>query len=273
VTAGHVRVGPEWLALRERADAAARSTALAAMVQHHLGAVDRWLIHDLACGSGAMGRWLAPLLSGEQRWVLHDHDPDLLALAARQPPVQADDRGPAQVEPRPSDVTALHAVDLAGATLITASALLDLLTAEELHRIAGACMDVACPVLLALSVTGAVELSPTDPLDEPIAAAFDDHQRRPARGGRLLGPDAPAAAAEAFRGTGSEVVLRPSPWRLGPADARLAVAWLTGWVGAAREQRPDLAGEAGPYLAKRIEQARGGRLTAHIGHVDLLVLP
>ena len=49
------------------------------------------MIHDLGCGTGAMGRWLAPLLPGPQHWVLHDRDPDLLDVAAADPPGPAAD--------------------------------------------------------------------------------------------------------------------------------------------------------------------------------------
>ncbi len=49
------------------------------------------MIHDLGCGTGAMGRWLAPLLPGAQHWVVHDRDADLLALAAAEHPGPAAD--------------------------------------------------------------------------------------------------------------------------------------------------------------------------------------
>ena len=67
-----------------------------------------------------MGRWLAPLLPGPQHWVLHDRDADLLALAAVDVPAGV------TVEPRLGDVTQLEPDDLAGATLVTASALMAL---------------------------------------------------------------------------------------------------------------------------------------------------
>ena len=71
----------EWLALREPADAEARSVELAERLAQHLPA-GRLEIHDLGGGSGAMGRWLAPRLPEPQHWVVHDHDEDLLELAA-----------------------------------------------------------------------------------------------------------------------------------------------------------------------------------------------
>src|SRR5687768_9445618 len=188
MSAEGVRVSPEWLLLREPADAAARSAELAERLGRHLPAVGRLVIHDLGGGSGAMGRWLSPRLPGPQHWVVHDRDPDLLELAAPS------------FETRRSDITRLTPGDLAGASLVTASALLDLLTRDELDRMLAACAGL--PMLLALTVVGRVSLTPADPLDPLVASAFNDHQRRDGR----LGPDAVAAVAEQLGG-----VVRPSP--------------------------------------------------------------
>jgi hypothetical protein len=269
-TAEAIRVGPDWLDLRERADAAARSRDLVRLLRDRLDPLDgRLVVHDLACGSGAMGRWLAPLLSGPQHWILHDRDPDLLALAETDIP----DETAVTVETRLSDVTLLDANDLAGANLITASALLDLLTEDELGSLVPACAGVGCPILFALSVTGRVQLLPADPLDTRIAAAFDDHQRRQTPRGRLLGPDAVDAAAATFRRLGAEVVVKPSPWRLGAAEQDLAGEWLGGWVAAACEQDPTLAAAAEPYRRRRLNEAEAGALAVAVGHADLLVIP
>ena len=86
MSAAAVRVSPEWLALREPADAAARSAELAERLARHLPGAGRLVIHDLGGGSGAMGRWLAPRLPGPQHWVVHDRDADLLELAVADPP-------------------------------------------------------------------------------------------------------------------------------------------------------------------------------------------
>lgn len=258
-----VRVSPDWLVLREPADAAARSAELAERLARHLAPARRLVIHDLGAGSGAMSRWLAPRLPGRQHWVMHDRDADLLDLALADPP-----RHPAvTVEPRLSDITRLTPDDVAGASLITASALLDMLTADELLRMLRACAGRS--MLLALTVTGRVTLMPEDPLDARIGAAFNAHQRR----GGLLGPDAVAAAVEELRGTGAEVLVRPSPWRLGAARADLTAEWLPGWVAAACEQEPALAAEAGAYRAGRLAQAAAGELAVVIDHADLLVVP
>ena len=256
-----VRVTPEWLSLREPADAAARSAELAERLGRHLGTAGRLVIHDLGGGSGAMGRWLAPRLPGPQHWVVHDRDADLLRRAVAHAP------SPVTVEARRSDITRLTRGELAGASLVTASALLDLLTADALARMLVAC--AGCPMLLALTVVGRVTLTPEEPLDALMGAAFNAHQRR----GRLLGPDAVAAAARELRATGAEVLVRPSPWRLDAARADLAAEWFDGWVAAACEQEPALAAEAGAYRDRRMAQAAAGELDVIVDHADLLVLP
>ena len=133
---GDIRVSTGWLALREPADAAARAHDLVERLARLPGG--RRVIHDLGCGSGAMGRWLAPRLPGPQHWVVHDRDADLLEIAAADRPGPAADGAAVTVEARQSDITGLHPGDLAGATLITASALLDLLTGDELAGLVAA---------------------------------------------------------------------------------------------------------------------------------------
>jgi hypothetical protein len=252
MTATAVRVSPEWLRLREPADAAARSAELADRLRRYFATAGRLVIHDLGGGSGAMCRWLAPRLPGRQHWVVHDRDADLLELAVATGPAAV------TVEARRSDITRLTPHDLAGASLITASALLDLLTADGLVRMLRVC--TGRPMLLTLTVVGRVILDPADPLDARVGAAFN----------ALLGPDAVATAVKEL---GAEVLVRPSPWRLDAAHADLMAEWFDGWVAAACEQDPALAAEAGAYRDRRLAQAAAGELAVTVDHADLLVLP
>ena len=261
------RASPDWLSLREPADAAARSAELAERLGRHLAAAGRLVIHDLGGGSGAMGRWLAPRLPGPQHWVVHDRDADLLTLAVAGAPGPAADGTAVTVEARRSDITRLAPADLAGASLVTVSALLDLLTADALPRMLVAC--AGCPMLLALTVVGRVTLTPEEPLDALMGAAFNAHQRR----GRKLGPDAVEAAVDELRGAGAEVLVRPSPWRLDATRAELVAEWFEGWVAAACEQEPALAPDAAAYRDRRLSQTAAGELTVTVDHADLLVLP
>lgn len=269
-----------WLALREPADAEARSTDLAARAGAHLAATGfdspgfdspgsdspgfdsahRPVVRDLGAGTGSMARWLSPVLPGPVRWVLQDADPAVLSHAA-VPGARTVAAG----------VGELTAADLAGTSLVTASALLDLLTATELDALVTACAGARCPALLTLTVTGGVRIDPPDPLDGAVAAAFDAHQRRDRhRRGTRFGPDAAGYAAAAFGAHGT-VHTRPSPWRLGPAHPELTAEWLRGRVAAAAEQDPGLP--AAGYLDERLRALDDGRVTAEIGHADLLFLP
>ncbi|MDX3579830.1 MULTISPECIES: class I SAM-dependent methyltransferase [unclassified Streptomyces] len=265
------RYAPEWLELREPADAAARAMDLLDPLRIRLANLpgrSGIAIHDLGCGTGSMGRWLAPRLDGAQHWVLHDRDPYLLHFAAVASPRAAADGSRVTVETRRGDVARLTPDALAGASLVTASALLDVLTREEIETLAAACAGAGCPALLTLSVAGRVELSAPDPLDQEIAAAFNDHQRRDG----LLGPDAVNVACEAFADQGATVKVHPSPWRLGPENVGLTAQWLRGWVGAAVEERPELAERAEPYLAARLAACAAGDLQVTVHHSDLLAL-
>jgi SAM-dependent methyltransferase len=242
-----------WLALREPADAEARATTLV----ERLDLKPPLVIRDLGCGTGSLSRWLAPLLPEPQHWVLQDRDPALLAHAAASMPESV------TVETVEGDVTSLTGDDLAGTSLVTCSALLDLLTAEEVEALAATCAINRTPALFTLSVVGQITFDPADPLDAEIAAAFDAHQRRTAGGRRLLGPDSAGAAEAAFRRQGATVEIRATPWRLA-SDSALAAEWIDGWVSAAMEQRPDL--DVKDYVQRRVNNA--ARVT--VGHADLL---
>ena len=278
----------DWLRLREPADAHARAADLVDLIRP--GLARPIVVRDLGCGTGSLGRWLAPRLPGPQHWVLVDRDPALLDRAAATLPRYAADGAPVTVEARLGDVTALSAADLTGTSLVTCSALLDLLTADEVEAIAAALAAGGTPALFTLSVSGEVRFDPPDPLDAVVAAAFDEHQRRTvtsagqgsrtsgpgageagsAAGGarRLLGTDAPVVTEQVLTALGGRVTVRPSPWRLGPDRAQLAAAWLHGWLAAAVEQQPELRVDA--YRERRLAGLAAGAVTVTVGHRDLL---
>jgi hypothetical protein len=266
-------VSAAWLELREPADAAARAADLIPRLRPHLPEGRPLVIHDLGCGTGSMGRWLAPRLPGAQHWIMYDKDPELLEHAAARMTGTAADGAPVTVETRRRDITRLTADDLHGAALVTASALLDMLTGAEMARIIAACTGAACPALLTISVIGRVELTPADPLDAEIAEAFNAHQRRFTTGGPLLGPDSVRAAVDGFTRRGAATVVLPSPWRLNGGNAELISEWFRGWVGAACEQRPELAGPAATYTRRRLTQVASGHLCVVVHHQDLLAHP
>jgi hypothetical protein len=268
---------PEWLALREGADAAARALELVTLLRGHLASAVHpgapAVIRDLGCGTGSMGRWLARRLSGPQLWILHDRDAGLLASAGPGMPDSAADGAPVSVRTQEGDLTDLRSSDLCDTVLVTGSALLDLLTAEEVNGLAAACTEARAAALLTLSVSGHVGFAPSDPLDAAFGNAFNAHQRRRTGARRLLGPDAGALVVDAFARRGAVVQSRPSPWRLGADRAELAEEWLRAWIAAACAQQPDLAAQADGYLGRRLDACRAGQLRLVVGHVDVLALP
>lgn len=262
---------PVWLALRAGADAAARSAELAAVLADLLGP-GPIALHDLGAGTGAMTRWLAPRLPGPQAWLLRDGDAGIVHH------LDLDDVTDAAGEPVVAEVTiehldALPADAFAGASAVTASALLDVLTQEEAERIVAACVAAKAPAFFSLSVTGDVRLHPARPLDGAVAAAFNAHQRRDAGGRRMLGPDAVSVMRALFEAAGWKVRTASTPWRLGAEHRELIAQWLDGWIDAAVEQHPELAEPAERERAHRHSQAAAGRLRVSVGHEDLLVWP
>ncbi len=122
----------DWLALREPHDVRARNPAVLDAVVASLKRYASIRIVDLACGTGSTLRALSPRLPARQNWRLADNDLGLLARAT------------ATTHPAGVSVTAvpldlnrdLEAVLDGPVDLITASALLDLVSAAWLERLA-----------------------------------------------------------------------------------------------------------------------------------------
>jgi hypothetical protein len=266
-----IPVSVEWLTLREQADARSRSAELA-LAAAGLLSPGPLVVHDLGSGTGSMMRWLAPLLPGPQTWVLHDWNPALLQRAVSDAGQDAAD-GDVEVRTSVTHAEGLRRRDLAGASLITGSALLDVLTRREIATIVRACVATGAPTLFSLSVTGRVRLDPEDARDRVLEAAFNDHQRRVTDRRRLLGPDGIDTAAELFRSAGWSVRIADSPWRLDSSDRTLIEEWLDGWIAAAIEERPALGEWAPEYARMRAAEVADGGLSVDVDHRDLLAWP
>jgi hypothetical protein len=269
---GFLEVSSEWLALREPEDATARSRdlALTAVAMLLEGPI---VVHDLGSGTGSMMRWLAPLLPGPLTWILHDWNAGLIerAIDGVRPPDR--DNAAIFVFSQTGNLADLRPADLAGASLVTASALLDVLTARETHAIVSACVGARCPALLTLSVTGQVQLSPRHELDSVFERAFNAHQLREADSRRQLGRYGAPIARALFTAAGWHVRPSTTVWRLDHRQPRLLREWFYGWVDAAVEQDPGLRADARRYCQLRMTQIERGELDAGIRHLDLLAWP
>ncbi len=253
------RFPADWLRLREPSDHAARSASLAAAFAEALGPAPRLV--DLGCGLGSNLRYLATRLPAGQRWLLVDHDPELLAQARLMC-----DRFNLDVRLQSLNL-AEKLPDPAGCTGITASALLDLASAAWLERLAR--WSGGRPLLAALNFDGRLDWRPAADEDATVRRRFLAHQRTDKGFGPALGADAAGYFAGCLEARGERVVTATSDWRLGPADAPLLAATLDGIIGAVATIDPAPA----RWVALRRRQLAAGELHLTVGHVDLLALP
>ncbi len=262
------RFAADWLTLREPADHAARSLALLERLRKEWCSADKPLrIVDLGSGTGSNLRYLAPRLPAPQQWTLVDHDPELLGrvrapVDARTARLQTE-----QADLRDWDLPAT------GADLVTASALLDLVSADWLDRLVRACARDHTAALLVLSYDGSVSWTAPDPDDEFVRTAVNVHQERDKGLGAALGPQATEEAAERFRQVGYRVWIEPSSWYLDAASLPLARQLIAGWGNAAAEAFPEQTGTLRDWGARRVEDLRSGRTELQVSHRDLLALP
>lgn len=283
----------DWLALREPADQRARAPALATGLRQWLGVRRGQTLRavELACGTGAGLRWLAPRLGGRQHWTLHDSDPALLAalpqsLQAWATPARlgfarvgaslrlTGPRFTLRVLSRQLDLARVPlGAQLRGAQLVTASALLDLVSERWLQRLVAACRAHGCAALITLSYDGRCSWSPALSGDGQVQAGHDRHQRMDKGFGPAAGPTAAGLAARAFRAAGYRVQLRRSDWCLGPEQSALQTALAQGWAEAAGATLPAQARLFEAWLSRRLALCRAGRSTLQVGHLDLLALP
>lgn len=266
------RFDSAWLALREPADAAARAAAPLAALQAWAAPRRGLRAVDLGCGSGANLRWLAPRLPGPQHWRLIDRDPELLAAAATAAPVDAAG-GPVALEAARRDLAAAPADLVGDADLVTASALLDLVSARWLEAVVAACRARGAAALFTLSYDGRFASGMADADEAAVRAAVNAHQRRDKGLGPALGPAAGHHAGAAFVRAGFRVTGGASPWRLGPERAALQRALVEAWRMAARARRPQAAARFDAWAARRRARIDAGTEALRVGHYDLFAAP
>jgi SAM-dependent methyltransferase len=274
-----------WLELREPYDHAARSGALASRFAARLGGSAQ--VIDLACGTGSNLRYLSPRLGSRQTWLCFDFDPALLAAGARLIARWADARGLDHESPGERlhlrgkraaiDVAlirrdlgdARRGVSLEGASAITASAFLDLVSAAWLDALIHRIVQRRLPCLFALTYDGRLEWWPRAAEDEKLCARFNAHQQSDRGFGAALGPEAAPYLARRLEERGYRVEASCADWRLDAADRPLIEAFLDGFASALGESGGPLPG----WLTLRRRQLEAGELRLTVGHQDVLALP
>ncbi len=292
----------DWLHLREPFDHRARATAAGAPeLQARLA---RWrqqlpggvlAVVDLACGHGANLRELAAGLGGAQRWRLLDHDAALLA-AVPQALLQwalrhryrytCNDRaagfptidivGPdfhVEVVCQRVDLARVVAsVDFSAATLVTASALLDLVSAPWLQLLVQQAQAARAALLFSLNVDGRTMWQPADPDDERVHRLFSQHQRRDKGFGPALGSAAGATAVHEMARAGYETLQLQTDWVIDGTQApAMQLAMIEGMAAAALEHDP---AEQRAVLDWKVRRSAVIADTClRVGHLDIAALP
>ncbi|MBR9903936.1 MAG: glycosyltransferase [Gammaproteobacteria bacterium] len=274
----------DWLTLREAADVASRSQRLAGLAAEWLSTRNPTpLIADLGCGRGSNMRFLAPRLSGQQRWKLIDHDAILLAQARQRAAGLSDRQGqPVEVETHCVSLEPLADVPLDDAHLVTASALLDLVSQQWIDALVASIAEQQQALLIALSVTGEwhfIDLQGAPVLDDEdhwLRAMFIAHQQRDKGLGDALGGQAHQALVSALEAAHYRVEQAETPWLLAAdshAQQPLMMALLEGWAEAATEQAPQASARIATWLQLRQQAVANGELGIGVGHRDLFATP
>lgn len=281
-----------WLALREAHDWAARDASLVDALTRRLPAVAVLRVVDLGTGTGSNLRYLLPRLQGRQEWLLVDTSPDVLRripertsawAASHGLRVKPDDHGfivdgngvDCQVHLRRQDLgLPLDAGLIRGRHLVTASALLDLVSDEWLRSLAAQCRNEGAAALFALTYNGQTTFEPAETGDELACDLLNQHQLRDkGLGGPAAGPGAHQRARHWFTDAGFEVREAMTDWQVDATHAAFQRELIGGLAGASIEQRADLAETIASWRARRFAHVDAGRSHVVVGHHDLAAWP
>ena len=278
-----------WLALREAADRRARADVLTRMLRRHLAGRRDVTIVDLAGGTGANLRHMAPQLGGTQTWHIRDPNPANVAAAPATLAGWAAHAGDevheiatglaihggafsAYITVAGIDLEA-DPLPLDGADIVTAPALIDRVNETWLRRFMDACAMRRAAVLLPLAFDGRITWWPSDDLDAQIRAClFHDAGPRDACD-PPLGPAAAERAAAALGNAGYDVETAASDWQLYETDAELQQHLHAAWASAASTAAPDSADAISAWLGRRMDLLAAGTSNLRVGHTDVLGLP
>jgi len=271
----------DWLSLRQPADYQARSQHLNALLREWLqrqpsNKVGQYLpaLVDLGTGLGSNAGYLAKILDKPQKWLLIDQDTGLLAAATARL-----ERLGLNIETRALQLLPHTFAGLlpADTRLVTASALIDLVSAQWLQALVKEVADKRAALLVVLSYAGRFDLSPRHPDDDLLRSLVNQHQHGDKGLGAALGPNATAALSAELKSSGYNVHVAASDWQLGVNEGaehvELARQLMQGWVNAAIQQDSDQSACLMVWLNDRKQQLNTGELRITVCHEDLLAFP
>jgi hypothetical protein len=234
---------------------------------------------------------LIPVLGHQQHWRLLDHDRKLLklmrehtrrwavarALSVNDSPRVLRLRGEGlacTLQSTRCDIAGVpDSLPLADVDVVTASALLDLVSHEWLQQMVAHCVRHAVTVLFALTYDGRICFTPAHADDETVRLAVNKHQRFDKGFGPALGPAATTTARLMFEANGYAVQTADSTWWLGRDDDKLQARLVTDWSAVACEMDDTLASNLAAWRNRRLALVQQRRSRLLVGHIDLLASP
>ena len=282
---------PEWLAQREPLDAAARDAGLAHEFAAAIARTPRRII-DLGAGTGANLRLLAPLIAGDQDWLLIDKDPALLVAQRREIARWAAQHewgfsedatgaveisvGAARWRVRSQELdlhASLEQLRLQDCDGVTTTAFLDLVSVEWIDRLCHMLSRSPRPLLATLSVDGQRRWQPAMADDLRLLQAFEQHQAGDKGFGIALGIAAVDEMALRLARNGFSVGTARSDWLIADEHRALLGQMIDEALAIGCELEPGAASEFAQWAAHRHAQVAAGTLALTIGQRDLLALP
>ena len=277
-----------WLGLREPADEAARSELLTRAIAGSIRGGEPVDVLDLATGTGSNIRYLVDRVPRRQRWLAVDRSTALLAELRERMSSWGAARGydvwtnaercsirgahiECDVETRQVNLGALddHAI-FTGRHLVTASALLDLVSTEWLSALASRCRAEGASALFTITYNGRSSCAPVEPQDDIVRDRLNRHQKTDkGLGGPAAGPHAVECAERCFAEAGYRVQREPSDWILEPVQSDLQRMLIEGWADAAMEMAPDGDSTIARWRARRLAHIAAGRSRVVVGHDDV----
>jgi hypothetical protein len=194
-------------------------------------------------------------------WRLMDDDARLLRIAQ--------ERLGGDVETVTADLRTVDSGAFSGCVMVTASALLDLVSETWLLSLVERCRAAQVPVLFALNYDGRIECEPHDADDEFVVALVNAHQRTDKGFGPALGPLAGRCAESMLRASGYDVVRRASDWTLGTGHSALQSELVRGWAHAAREMAAIDAARIDGWMDRRLAHIEASSSSLRVGHDDV----
>ena len=275
------------LSLREPADHAARSAALSRKMVDALHEKPKNIV-ELGAGTGSNLRYLMPMLGHDQSWLLADNDAKLLDhlprilqpwLSARQAKVEivngtlqvAHDNFSATIKTQVVNL-ATHLNDLCfdNASLVTASALLDLTSAQWLDNLAAKITSHQCASLFVLNYNGQIQWQPEIPEDKVVSALLNEHQLKDKGFGQALGPGAGQYFADQLAQLGNKVLTEQSDWQIQAQSQDLQLAIVDGWAPAAIDQDATSADTVELWHQAKLQAIKNQHSELRVGHLDVL---